>query len=179
MPKKAIGYFVNFAYFLSQFAVFLISALLFLSVGTADASWLLNRAEFHASAHGRTACTDCHYHVTDQPLHPNPAAVTELVRHMINNNHPLAALLFDVTGVMILSGIVLAWGRGMLQKRSRTDGTQPQDRIALALIGMIVLVGFLLEGMRILMTGRPPGTGYSFVGYWISNLSQKNQNDTR
>ena len=77
MPKKEIGYFANFEYFFSQFAVLLISALLFLSVGTADASWLLNPAEFHASAHGRTACTDCHYHVTDQPLHPNPAAVTE------------------------------------------------------------------------------------------------------
>ena len=87
---------------------------------------------------------------------------------MIDNNHPLVAFLFDVTGMMILSGIILAWIRGMLQKRSRADGTPPQDRIALALIGMIVLAGFLLEGMRIVMTGRPAGTGYSFAGYWIS-----------
>jgi nitrate reductase gamma subunit len=87
---------------------------------------------------------------------------------MINYNHPLAAFLFDFTGMMILSGIILAWVRGMVQKRSRADGTPPQDRIALALIGMIVLVGFLLEGMRIVMTGRPAGTGYSFAGYWIS-----------
>ena len=87
---------------------------------------------------------------------------------MINKNHPLTAFLFDLTGLMILTGIVLAWIRGALQKRRQTAGTPPQDRIALGLIGAIVLIGFLLEGLRIVMTGYPATAGYSFVGYFVS-----------
>jgi len=93
-----------------------------------------------------------------------------LIMNMIDKNNPLVGFLFDVTGMMMISGIVLAWTRGMIEKRSHAAGTPPQDRIALALIGGIVLIGFLLEGMRIVMTGRPAGSGYSFVGYWISLL---------
>jgi len=93
-----------------------------------------------------------------------------LIMKMVDKNNPLVGFLFDVTGMMMISGIVLAWTRGMIEKRSHTAGTPPQDRIALALIGGIVLIGFLLEGMRIVMTGRPAGSGYSFVGYWISLL---------
>ena len=50
---------------------------LFFAVCDARAGWLLNPAEFHASAHGRTACTDCHDNVTDQSLHPNPLNLDE------------------------------------------------------------------------------------------------------
>ena len=41
-----------------------------------------------------------------------------------------------------------------------------------ALLALIVLVGFLLEGMRIAMTGWPDGAEYAFVGYGISLLLQ-------
>jgi predicted CXXCH cytochrome family protein len=91
-----------------------------------------------------------------------------LVLDMINKNNPLIGFLFDVTGMMMISGVILAYVRGFIEQRSRAAGTPPQDRIALALMGGIVLIGFLLEGMRIVMTGRPAGSGYSFVGYWIS-----------
>ena len=47
-------------------------------------------------------------------------------------------------------------------------GTPPQDRIALALIGGIVIIGFLLEGLRIVMTGYPENAAWSFAGYAIS-----------
>ena len=87
---------------------------------------------------------------------------------MINKNHPLTAFLFDFTGIMILTGIILAWVRGAIQERSQVDGTPSQDRIALALIGGIVIIGFLLEGLRIVMTGYPENAGYSFAGYCIS-----------
>jgi hypothetical protein len=51
-------------------AVILLPALILLLFSFTDtqASWLLNPAEFHASAHGRTACTDCHYDVPDHPF---------------------------------------------------------------------------------------------------------------
>lgn len=87
---------------------------------------------------------------------------------MINKNHPLTAFLYDLTGIMILAGIILAWIRGALQERNRATGTPPQDRIALALIGGIVIIGFLLEGMRIIMTGYPANSAWSFAGYAIS-----------
>ena len=90
-----------------------------------------------------------------------------IIWDMINKNHPITAFLFDLTGIMILVGIVSAWTRGALQKRTRAAGTPPQDRIALGLIGATVLIGFLLEGMRIIMTGHPPSAGYSFVGNFV------------
>ena len=95
---------------------------------------------------------------------PGNAAIWD----MINKNHPLTAFFFDLTGIMILSGILLAWIRGAIQKRRRALGTPDQDRVALALMGGIVIIGFLLEGMRIVMTGYPANAAYSFAGYVIS-----------
>lgn len=87
---------------------------------------------------------------------------------MINKNYPLTAFLYDLTGIMILAGVILAWVRGALQERNRAAGTPTQDRIALALIGGIVIIGFLLEGLRIIMTGYPENAAWSFIGYAIS-----------
>jgi nitrate reductase gamma subunit len=90
------------------------------------------------------------------------------IRDMINKNYPLTAFLYDLTGIMMLTGVILAWIRGALQERNRTAGIPSQDRIALALIGGIVIIGFLLEGIRIVMTGYPENAAWSFIGYAIS-----------
>jgi len=45
-----------------------------------------------------------------------------------------------------------------------------QDRLALIMIAGIVLVGFLLEGIRIAMTGYPENSGFAVVGYGIGKL---------
>ena len=37
-----------------------------------------------------------------------------------------------------------------------------------ALLVLIVLVGFVLEGLRIAMTGWPEGAGWAFFGYGVS-----------
>jgi len=58
-------------------------------------------------------------------------------------------------------------GPGARKKHVRLPDLPSQDRIALALIGGIVLVGFVLEGMRIAMTGFPGGAEWAFVGYGI------------
>lgn len=89
---------------------------------------------------------------------------------MLDKNHPLGGFLFDLTGVILFLGILLAFLRGTLGKPSPPSGVPGQDRIALGLIGAVVLVGFLLEGMRIAMTGYPVGAGYSFLGYGVSRL---------
>lgn len=93
-----------------------------------------------------------------------------VVWDMVNKNYPLTGFLFDLTGVMILVGVGLAFVRGWLNRADRAPGLPEQDRLALGLIGGIVIIGFVLEGMRIALTGYPAGAEYSIVGYGISLL---------
>jgi hypothetical protein len=68
---------------------------------------------------------------------------------MLDKNNALAGFVFDLTGLMILIGVILALIRGRVQRAGQISGLPKRDRTALILIGSIVLVGFLLEGMRI------------------------------
>jgi nitrate reductase gamma subunit len=89
---------------------------------------------------------------------------------MLDKNHPITAFVFDLTGVMVVSGVILAFVRGWRKKSGQIATLPRQDGVALGLIAGIVVIGFILEGMRIAMTGRPSGSTYAFVGYWISTL---------
>jgi nitrate reductase gamma subunit len=89
---------------------------------------------------------------------------------MLDKNNALTGFVFDLTGLMILIGVILALIRGRVQRAGRVSGLPNQDRTALILIGSIVLVGFILEGMRIAMTGRPGSAAYAFAGFSISRL---------
>jgi nitrate reductase gamma subunit len=89
---------------------------------------------------------------------------------MVNKNHPITAFLFDITGMMIFIGIVMAMIRRKTGESELSPGLPKQDRLALCLIGGIVLIGFLLEGLRISMTGTPMGSGYALIGHGISRL---------
>ena len=89
---------------------------------------------------------------------------------MLDKNNPNTAFLFDLSGILILLGVILAFIRGLQRKTALPPNLPDQDRTALSLIGGIVVVGFILEGMRIAMTGWPDGSGYAFAGYGISLL---------
>jgi len=89
---------------------------------------------------------------------------------MLNKNHPTTAFLFDLTGFMIILGLMSAVVRTRLSQPQRPRGLPQQDLIALGLVAGIVVVGFVLEGMRIAMTGSPPGSAFAFIGYIISQL---------
>jgi len=89
---------------------------------------------------------------------------------MLDKNNALTGFVFDLTGMMILIGVILAMIRGRVQRSGQVSGLPNQDRTALILIGSIVLVGFVLEGMRIAMTGTPGSAAYAFVGFSISRL---------
>ena len=89
---------------------------------------------------------------------------------MLDKNHPVTALFFDLTGILLFLGIVLALLRARSVKPQPLPGLPKQDRLALSLIGMIVVVGFILEGMRIAMVEGPPDTVYAIVGFGISKL---------
>jgi nitrate reductase gamma subunit len=98
----------------------------------------------------------------------NPGA--SWVGGMLDKNNALTGFIFDLTGMMILIGSVAAMIRGRVQRSGGVSGLPKQDRTALILIGSIVLVGFVLEGMRIAMTGAPGSAAYAFVGFAISRL---------
>jgi nitrate reductase gamma subunit len=87
-----------------------------------------------------------------------------LIWYMVNKNAPGTALLFDVTGLMLLVGVVLALIRGVNWDETALAGQPRQDRLALGLIFGVTLIGFVLEGMRIVMTGYPEGTFWAPVG---------------
>lgn len=87
---------------------------------------------------------------------------------MVNKNAPLTALLFDISGLCILMGVGMALYRGVKADKEKLPGLPKQDKIALGLIFGIVLVGFVLEGMRISMTLTPDNSGFAFIGYIVS-----------
>jgi nitrate reductase gamma subunit len=89
---------------------------------------------------------------------------------LLNNNDPATALLFDLTGILVVAGAIAAVARGIAKKSERMPGLPGQDYAALGLIGGVVIVGFVLEGMRIAMTGVSWGASWAFVGYPISRL---------
>lgn len=89
---------------------------------------------------------------------------------MLDKNSPLTAFLFDLTGIMMILGVLFAYFRGSKQRSDEVPDLPRQDVLALGLIAAIVIVGFILEGMRIAMTGFPEGSSYAFKGYSISRL---------
>jgi len=90
---------------------------------------------------------------------------------MVNKNHPLTAFVFDFTGFVVVAGVI-----GMIVRRIKERTNQnikdqpPSDWLAYSLLGGIMLVGFVLEGMRMAMTGSPASASWAFVGDLISRF---------
>jgi len=90
---------------------------------------------------------------------------------MLDKNHPLSAFLFDLFGVLVILGVGLIIVRKyVLESESKLKGLPRTDWPTYGLMGGIIIVGFILEGMRIVMTGTPEGSQYAFLGFGISRL---------
>jgi hypothetical protein len=87
---------------------------------------------------------------------------------LLDKNHPTTALVFDMTGLMVLLGAGTAVTRGFRNRADMIPGLPGPDWLALGLITGVILFGFVLEGMRIAMTGWPEGAWYAVIGYGIS-----------
>jgi len=93
-----------------------------------------------------------------------------VVWHLVNKDYAATAFLYDLTGAMILVGAGLALGRGWIRRKAWAQNLPEQDRLALGLIGAVVVIGFILEGMRISLNGYPEGSAFSLIGYGIGLL---------
>lgn len=92
---------------------------------------------------------------------------------LLDKNSALGAFLFDVSGLVLLAGCLLAacqWRR--LDRKADVANLPRRDWLALWLLGAIVVVGFVLEGMRMAMTGFPTGSGGAFAGAILGWLAK-------
>jgi nitrate reductase gamma subunit len=94
---------------------------------------------------------------------------TDIARAMLDKNHPARALFFDFTGLLIVAGVVAALFRPEDDRRTVKDLPAPGRSMTL-LLGLMSVMGFILEGLRIAMTGWPLGAQYAVIGYGISTL---------
>ncbi len=93
-----------------------------------------------------------------------------ITQAIVDRTSPGVALAFDVLGVAVVAGAVGAMFRRYVEKDEQLLSGQ-QDAVAIALIGGIFVMGFVVEGARILATGLlPVASAYSFVGYLMSRL---------
>lgn len=87
---------------------------------------------------------------------------------LVNKSSPAIALIYDGLGLLVILGAVLAIVRRYIVKDKQFI-TGGQDTVAIVLIGAIFLMGFVLEGARVLVTDLRPGLAvFSFIGYLVS-----------
>lgn len=97
------------------------------------------------------------------PIHP-------LTQALVNKNTPAIALAYDLLALLVIVGAALALVRRFVVRDAQLI-SGGQDAVAIALLGSIFLMGFVVEGVRIVVTDLRPGlAAFSFVGYPISLL---------
>jgi nitrate reductase gamma subunit len=95
-----------------------------------------------------------------------PAA--DWVRVLSDKNTPAVAFAYDFLTCLMLLGVALALVRRFVV-RDRQLPSFAQDKIAIVLLGAIVLVGILTEGIRLLSSNTPQSIAlYSFLGYAVA-----------
>jgi Fe-S oxidoreductase/nitrate reductase gamma subunit len=77
-------------------------------------------------------------------------------------------LVMDIAGLMILAGVIMAFFRRLVL-RPKSLETRWDDYYALGMLALIPLLGFTMEGTRLLATN-PPWAAWSPVGNQIAHL---------
>jgi nitrate reductase gamma subunit len=96
---------------------------------------------------------------------------SDLAVALIDKNHGFNAVFHDLTGLLMLLGVALSALQRVVLKPKNVD-TSAQDALALIFIGLIALLGFALEAVRIHLISLPPEQGvYAFVAYPLSRLA--------
>jgi len=71
----------------------------------------------------------------------------------------------EITGLMLILGLTWSLIRRYLQRISRLE-RRFEDLFVVALLMLVALSGFLVEGLR-LAAQRPDWAGWSFAGFWV------------
>lgn len=87
---------------------------------------------------------------------------------LLDKDWSLTALVFDLSGLALLAGLILA-GLGWWRETRPAANPPRRDWIALGLLLALTLSGFVLEGMRISLAGYPAGSGAAFVGTLLAH----------
>ncbi len=82
--------------------------------------------------------------------------------------HLVFSLAMELAGLMLLAGVIWALTRRYIQRVPRLERRLEDALVPLWLL-LIVLSGFILEGLR-LSSQQPAWGAWSFVGWWVSAL---------
>ncbi|OXS28235.1 MAG: hypothetical protein BCS36_00645 [Desulfovibrio sp. MES5] len=97
------------------------------------------------------------------------AAATEWPWLMLDKDWAPTAFIYDVSGLALLAGLV--WAALFWRREKLAAANAPRhDWPALWLLLAITVTGFVLEGMRIALTGMPDGSEWAFAGYALASL---------
>jgi nitrate reductase gamma subunit len=87
-----------------------------------------------------------------------------------NKDAPGVALAYDTLTALMILGVLLAFLRRFVLRDRRLPNSG-QDKIAIGLLGAILLVGIITEGIRLLGAGTPQDVAvYSFLGYALAAI---------
>lgn len=89
---------------------------------------------------------------------------------LLDNNWPPAALMWDVTGLLVLIGAALAIIRRLAQRGRTVPGLPGPDWLGLGLLAAMVVMGFVVKSARLALTHTPPGSECAFLSYQLSRL---------
>ncbi|MEN8780144.1 MAG: respiratory nitrate reductase subunit gamma [Desulfobacterales bacterium] len=89
---------------------------------------------------------------------------------LIDKNNPFTAFTYDFLGLCIFLGVLWAVIQRLVVKPAHVK-TEIEDNITLGILGGLVILGFIAEAARILMTQLPAEVAmYAFVGYPLSEV---------
>lgn len=95
---------------------------------------------------------------------------SDLAMALLNKNNGFVALTNDLLGLLILIGVLLAAMQRWVFKPDHVVA-EWQDNIALIILGVMLISGFVAEAARILISQVPAQVAvYSFVAYPLSRL---------
>ncbi|WP_419172807.1 heterodisulfide reductase-related iron-sulfur binding cluster [Halobacteriovorax sp.] len=90
------------------------------------------------------------------------------------NVYIVISFLADIAGLMVLTGIALAYKRRYIDKPDYLKATKPKQELFMySMLIALVVLGYLIEGVRIMGTGMPIGEAtWSPVGWFLATLFQ-------
>ncbi len=103
--------------------------------------------------------------------------VPESAKFLHGDVYRAYAFVGDAAGVLFLTGIGWAIVRRYVQKPYRIRiKSKPEHAVILGVFAVLGITGFLAEGFRIALEGRPEFEQWSFVGWALSDVFESSDN---